>query len=133
MSFIGYGVKPARPLIWSALIIMLSAAFFKVYLSMPSGEAFFFSATAFTSGINPLLNSAIAHFPHGGYPLYVVTVERLLGPVFFAPFLASIAKTDDKMISANRPPWSKLEGFEWINCEMKEIINIFAIQNLLKK
>jgi hypothetical protein len=91
--FFGYGVKPARPLIWSALIIMLSGAFFRVYLSMPSGEAFFFSATAFTSGINPLLNSAIADFPHGGYPLYVVTVERLLGPVFFARFLASIAKT----------------------------------------
>jgi hypothetical protein len=37
------------------------------------------------------------------------------------------------MISANRPPWSQLEGFRWINCEMKEVINIFANSKPLKK
>ncbi len=89
----GYGVRPARPLIWSAIIILLSGLFFQEYLSMSLAEAFFLSATAFTSGVNPALNSTLAIIPHDGYPLWIFTSERLLGPLFFALFLASIGKT----------------------------------------
>jgi hypothetical protein len=89
----GYGVKPALPLVWSAIIILLSGIFFKVYLSTSFGEAFFLSTTAFTSGVNPVLNSTLASIPHDGSALWIFTLERLLGPLFFALFLVSIGKT----------------------------------------
>jgi uncharacterized protein YjbI with pentapeptide repeats len=89
----GYGVKPARPLILSAFVMLLSGIIFKVYLSTSFAEAFFLSVTAFTSGVNPVINSTLASIPYNGYTLWVFTLERLLGPLFFALFLASIGKT----------------------------------------
>ena len=89
----GYGVKPARPLIWSALIILLSGIIFKIYLSTSFADAFFLSATAFTSSVNPVLISTLAGIPKNGYPLWIFTMERLLGTLFFTLFLASIGRT----------------------------------------
>jgi hypothetical protein len=89
----GYGVKPVRPLAWSVFIIMLSGLIF-YYVSngiASFGSALFFSANIFTSGASSLIDSTTISMT--GSLAYLVTLERLLGWVFFVLFIASIGKT----------------------------------------
>ena len=99
----GYGTKPERPLVISASIILISSFIFlhstdyivmmQTNKTMSFGDALFFSAITFTSGASQLINASSANFSTEGYLVYVFTLERLLGWIFFVLFLASIGRT----------------------------------------
>jgi hypothetical protein len=103
MAFYGYGTKPEYPLAWAVFIIFISGYFFyktngirkstnPAESRISLGDAFIFSATAFTSGASAIIDSSKDMSPFGA-SRYVVTLERLLGWIFFALFLTALGKT----------------------------------------
>ena len=56
------------------------------------GESFALSATALTSGAKDLISTP-ANISIAGISAYMVTLERVLGWVLFALFLAALGKT----------------------------------------
>ena len=103
MASYGYGTKPEYPLVWAILVIFVSGFFFYKSSGIentgkPSaqrislGDAFIFSAMAFTSGASALIDTSKELTPVG-ISRYVITLERLLGWVLFALFLTALGKT----------------------------------------
>jgi uncharacterized protein YjbI with pentapeptide repeats len=115
----GYGLRPVRPLGWSALFILVGGLFFVLTGSVarskeaPSGkmlralrrredkqedavsiwEAFLLSATFFTSGASSIISATPTEFVPVGPGRYVVVLLRLLGWIFFVIFLSSLTRT----------------------------------------
>ncbi len=115
----GYGVRPEFPLMWSVIIIMSSGVFFYTTNGVRKStkkteskrascilcksmshadrkisfwEAINYSATAFTSGANSIFSSQ-SDFESIGKSRYVVTLERILGWIFFALFLTALGNS----------------------------------------
>jgi uncharacterized protein YjbI with pentapeptide repeats len=98
----GYGLKPERPLAFSAFIIIFCGIIFfysingsltPITQTISLGSALFVSANTFTSGASSLINASSATLSTAGNLVYMVTLEKILGWVFFVLFLASIGRT----------------------------------------
>ena len=115
----GYGLRPVRPLGWSALFILMGGLFFFLTGSVvrskasPSGkkplalrrkeekpegkvsfyETLLLSATYFTSGASSIISATPTEFVPLGLGRYVVVILRLLGWIFFVLFLSSLTRT----------------------------------------
>lgn len=87
----GYGLKPHYPLVWSFCIISISW-FLLVFNNISATNALIISITAFTSGAKDII-AIPASVYLVGIPAIIVALERLMGWIFFALFLAALGKT----------------------------------------
>jgi uncharacterized protein YjbI with pentapeptide repeats len=119
MASYGYGTNPGLPVLWSIVTIIICGFIFfcahgmnkksnelvngketdkqslnrsQTYQRLSIWEAINFSATAFTSGA-----SAFVPYPSDFVPVgkskYLITIDRILGWVFFMLFLTALART----------------------------------------
>lgn len=101
----GYGVKPERPLVLSVITILLFGLIFYSSRSITNPlnqknanqklsiwESIHFSATAFTSGANSFI-SYPTEIKAIGKSKYLITLERILGGLFFTLLLIALANT----------------------------------------
>lgn len=89
----GYGLKPHYPLAWSFCIILVSWLLLVLGNNEISAtNALIISITAFTSGAKDIITIP-ANVDLVGIPAIIVALERLMGWIFFALFLAALGKT----------------------------------------